>query len=294
MPAASLPDLANMRSVLVVGHPGHELRVHRWLELARPEVFVLTDGSGRTQQSRLASTAKVLAAAGATPAGVFGRFSDRDVYAMIQAMDAAPLVEILQDVASKLESDGIDCVVGDAMEGFNPTHDLCRVLVNGAVSLVQRRTGRAVTNLDFLLDGSPAASLESRNRSIVRVELDADAFDRKIASALGYPELSAEVQAALSRFGRQAFSTEILREVDDASEGLDGMPEEPPLYERFGEQRVAAQHYQDVIRYRQHVQPFVRLMWRQAGLLTGSADTTTTEVSAQSSRAGSSSHLTSS
>ena len=38
--------LSEQRAVLVVAHPGHELRVHGWLELARPTVCILTDGSG--------------------------------------------------------------------------------------------------------------------------------------------------------------------------------------------------------------------------------------------------------
>lgn len=28
-------------AILLIGHPGHELRLHRWLELVRPMVFVL-------------------------------------------------------------------------------------------------------------------------------------------------------------------------------------------------------------------------------------------------------------
>jgi hypothetical protein len=57
-----LPDA---RTALVIGHPGYELMVHGWLELTQPLVFVLTDGSGRSNQSRLASTTKILNRAGA-------------------------------------------------------------------------------------------------------------------------------------------------------------------------------------------------------------------------------------
>jgi hypothetical protein len=38
---SALPD---GKAALVVAHPGHELRVFHWLRLARPCVFVLTDG----------------------------------------------------------------------------------------------------------------------------------------------------------------------------------------------------------------------------------------------------------
>jgi len=52
------------KSTLVIAHPGHELRVCHWLELAQPTVFILTDGSGRSGKSRLGSTTKVLEQAG--------------------------------------------------------------------------------------------------------------------------------------------------------------------------------------------------------------------------------------
>ena len=49
---------------VIISHPGHELRVHHWLEQAKPAVCVLTDGSGHTQRSRLDSTTGVLSGAG--------------------------------------------------------------------------------------------------------------------------------------------------------------------------------------------------------------------------------------
>ena len=48
------------KAALVISHPGHELCVHHWLETARPDVFVLTDGSGRSGISRLDSTTKII------------------------------------------------------------------------------------------------------------------------------------------------------------------------------------------------------------------------------------------
>src|SRR5262249_46819579 len=76
------PDVPNRtgRSALVIAHPGHELRVHGWLESARPEVFVLTDGSGHAGQSRLASTSRLLDCAGAWPGPIYGRVTDRTLY----------------------------------------------------------------------------------------------------------------------------------------------------------------------------------------------------------------------
>ena len=44
---AGVPGVEGLddRVALIVGHPGHELRVHAWLGLARPVVSVLTDGT---------------------------------------------------------------------------------------------------------------------------------------------------------------------------------------------------------------------------------------------------------
>ena len=143
---------------LVIAHPGHELRVHRWLELARPNVFVLTDGSGRTGHSRIASTSTVLASAQAHPAPIYGRFTDVELYDLILRGDAAALVALMRELAAAFVRDGVGGVVGDALEGFNPSHDLCRFLINGAVLLLRKETGRDVLNFAFPLDGPPDGS----------------------------------------------------------------------------------------------------------------------------------------
>ncbi|PYT01250.1 MAG: hypothetical protein DMF65_07865 [Acidobacteria bacterium] len=67
-------------SAIVVAHPGHEVRLHGWLERERPLVLILTDGSGREGRSRIASTTRYLEKFGARRGRVFGRFTDLEVY----------------------------------------------------------------------------------------------------------------------------------------------------------------------------------------------------------------------
>jgi len=74
-PEFTIPDT---RAALVIAHPGHELLVHGWLELMRPLVFVLTDGSGRTNQSRLESTTEIVNHTGVKLGCIYGRLSDRE------------------------------------------------------------------------------------------------------------------------------------------------------------------------------------------------------------------------
>ncbi len=267
--------LPGQRPALVVGHPGHELRVHRWIELASPETCVLTDGSGRTDRSRLPSTTEVLRSAGARIGSVYGRFADADIYDLIRRGAAAPFVEIMQTLAERWIAAEIDYVVADALEGFNPSHDMCRYLVNGAVALARQRTGRIIVNFDFLLDGSPADCPEGLKAASVTIPLDAHALERKLDAARGYPELKYETDTALQRFGAAAFASEILRPVLDVRQGVDSIDPDPPYYETFGEQRVRSGHYDSVIRYRSAVQPLVRAIWRQAGLEPGGVVTET-------------------
>lgn len=259
-------DIERRTAALVIGHPGHELRVHRWLELARPVVHVITDGSGRTGRSRIPSTRSVLARAGARPgtANVFGCCSDAEVYTALLAGDLALPLRIVRSLAEALAD--VDYVVADALEGFNPSHDLCRFLVNAAVALVAERTGREVGNYDVLLDGNPRGSLDPPRPETAVLNLDDADLARKIEAAKGYPELRAETKNALQRFGAEAFRVEVLRPVTDRREGLDHLDEEPPYYERYGQGQVAAGHYRDVIGYRTNVRPLVHAVWRAVGL----------------------------
>lgn len=260
------------RAALIIGHPGHELRVHRWLELARPTVYVLTDGSGHTGRSRLRSTSKVLSAAGAAPGTIYGSFSDADLYAAMLSSNRAIMSRVVHALADALVCSKVDYVVADALEGFNPSHDLCRYLVNAAVAMAKI----PLRNFEFLLEGSPSACPDHLKAASVRLELTEDDLTRKIAAAKSYPELREETDAALARFGAAAFRSECLRPVRDLRQGLDALDQEPPYYERYGEQQVAAGHYDRVIRYRQHIQPLVQALWRD----TQMTQTTVTIASA--------------
>src|SRR5215470_12779269 len=88
------------RAALVLAHPGHELRVHGWLEAARPLVFVLTDGSGHSDRGRLASTTRVLEQAGAERGPLYGRLTDRALYGALLAGDHALFDGLADELAA--------------------------------------------------------------------------------------------------------------------------------------------------------------------------------------------------
>ena len=246
-------------AALVVSHPGHELRVYGWLERERPEVFVLTDGSGSARQSRLRSTAEILPRAGARPGTVFGRFSDRELYALILEARIDVLKELSRELADAFVDKGVETVASDAMEGFNPAHDICRLVTDAAVVLARRRTGRAIDSYDFLLEGPPDAFPANGSSGVMRLELEDGGLERKLAAARSYPEMSYEVERAFERYGAGAFRIECLRPVDPESD-VEGLFTEPPYYEIYGEQQVAAGRYSRVLRFREHFLPLARAL----------------------------------
>jgi len=241
-------------ALLVVAHPGHELRVHGWLERARPEVWVLTDGGGRTGIGRLDSSRTVIERAGAGVGPVFGAFTDREAYRFLLLGEVEPVARLVERLADRLAAEESIYVVGDAFEGFNPIHDLCRVTVDLAAARAELLTGRRIDSFDFPLEAAPDTLGEIGGD--LRLLLDEAAVARKVAAARAYQEMAAEVDRALAGHGEVAFAVERLRPVD-ALRPLAARLHGPPLYERFGEDRVAAGTYREVLRFAEHFAPFV-------------------------------------
>jgi len=251
------------KAALIVAHPGHELRVHHWMELARPLVIVLTDGSGRTAQSRLSSTTRILSATGARAGEVYGRFTDEEIYAAILNGSQEVLTGVMRELARILDDEGIEYLAHDAIEGYNPSHDLCWHLAGASATLARKTSGREIRSFDFLLTGRPDQCPAEAQAGVIRIALNDSSLDRKLSAAEGYPEVKAEVDSALKKFGKAPFATELLRPVSAAAPDLADAGE-VPFYESHGEARKAAGHYSDVIRRREHMLPIVRTLWKAA------------------------------
>jgi len=209
----------------------------------------------------------VLAAAGATAGPIFAPLTDRQLYDSLLAGDARRVVALAERLAETLSSAGVVTVAGDAAEGFNPTHDLCRALLDAAIARCASAGARSIENLAFALDGRPDMVPPGvPAAAVTRLELDADALLRKLGAARGYPEMRDEVEAAVSRFGEESFAVETFwrsaSPADAASVGA-----EPPFYERHGESRVAAGVYREIVRAGEHVQPMVDALrdWAAGG-----------------------------
>src|SRR5258707_9486157 len=145
-----LGSLNDRPAALVIAHPGHELRVYHWLSLARPLVFVLTDGSGRAGKSRIHRTHEIVNSLHARPGSIYGRLSDAEIYSAILNGEIFLFVGLAEEMAEALLEGRVEYVVGDAIEGYNPAHDVCRLVTNAAVKEA-RRFGKCVENFDVRL-----------------------------------------------------------------------------------------------------------------------------------------------
>jgi hypothetical protein len=242
-------------AALFVAHPGHELRVHGWLERVSPIVFVLTDGSGHTGTSRLASTTRLLEAGGARAGSIYGRFRDGEVYHAILDGQVGSFVATVSELAEELEAADVTHVVADSWELYNPSHDLCRVMTDLAVELIAERSGAVLGNFDF-------ATVHPRTpgAGAVAFVLDDAALGRKLAAARAYVELRSEYEAALME-GVESLRTEVLYPASSPPSSADR-----PYYELHGEHQVALGYYTEVVRYRSHFLPLMERLRRELGL----------------------------
>jgi hypothetical protein len=195
------------RVALVVAHPGHELRVHGWMQASRPAVFVLTDGSGRSSASRLQASTQVLADLGLRPGSLFGSRRDLEFYDAFLKRDFPFFSDLAEQLAVEFGEQEFQCVVGDAAEGYSPTHDVCRLLIDAAVEIHRRRTGNQLANFEFAVVGPPDECPPELAVHAAWYHLDDETFDRKIAAVRGYnAELAREVEAALQGASFQGVS----------------------------------------------------------------------------------------
>lgn len=232
-------------TILILAHPGHELRIFHWMERTRPIVCILTDGSGGNQSSRTAFSKETLAAAGAAAGPVFGSTPDKDWYSAILAGDAAPFRKVADEAFKAVEGNLAVTVVADAVDGYNPVHDLTSA-IGSAVAERLSASGVAVTHL------VSAAVPGVFGSNYLELSLDPAAWERKSAAVRSYAPLAEEARRIFEE-APESFGHEVLMQQD-----FDWPADFEPHWEKVAKERVAVGRYVDPISYRNHVLPIAR------------------------------------
>jgi hypothetical protein len=229
---------------LLVAHPGHELLLNAWISRNKPVVHVLTNGAANSADARLGTTAALLRDAGARAGAIFGRLSDAEAYTMILERNTALLGSLVAELAEQLAKDRPAILVCDAAEGYNPVHDLCRLIGGAAIAMA----GVGTKQYEYAVINHP----DSVGAADIVIELDDAEYAAKLERARAQAGTLADVESLLGQHGADAYRSETLSRVADWTVIE---RDAPPLYERYGEERVAAGNYRTVIRQREHMLP---------------------------------------
>lgn len=233
--------------VLIVAHPGHELRLFNWMERERPLVFVLSDGSGGAQSSRLDYSVSAIRATGATMVEGSGQRADREWYAAMIAGDISPFMEVANMIAVAALAAHAPLIVSDAVDGYNPLHDLCQAVASAVVA----RVARVSKPPKFLVSQATASAIGTES---IAWKLEDEAARRKRLAVLANTALAEEIRRLLAETPDVMSMEQLLVPTFDWPE--DWTPE----WEAFGRKRVNEGRFATPITYRDHVLPIAKAL----------------------------------
>lgn len=151
-----------LETVAVFGHPNHEIAILGTLARLQPAVIYLTDGGG---EARVAQTKSALASLGMAEKAVFLNHSEESFYQALLNRDAGFFIDIAETVKALLDARKPRQILCDAVEFYNPVHDVTAPMVHLAarelpdatifeVPLVYQQEGPGER---YILQGVPAA-----------------------------------------------------------------------------------------------------------------------------------------
>lgn len=243
------PATTPCRSLFIGSHPGQELMVFGWMVENKPDVFILTDGSGARDRPRIDSSRRVLESAGIVPGGLFGGHADKALYGHLVGHNGSFFVDLAEMVANHILGRGIQLVVAPAADGYNPVQDALRLVVDAACRLAAQHGVRNLENRGVHLQARPEEGMSDRLSRVVILE--DDTLARKVELARSFQGIEAVTENLLDTFGTEAYRVEVLRRVTRPLM----VPCVEPDYEKHGAERVAAGLYPTLIRYADHLAP---------------------------------------
>lgn len=242
-----------MKHLVIAAHPGHELLLWKWLRNERPQVVVLTNGAGSNGAPRLDPTIDNLERAGAhwIPQ-VVAPVADAAIYQALLDGDTNLFAGWFDALTAHVIAEGIECIVADEAEDYNPSHDLCRLLAN-QIADHAKASGHPVLAFGYPTVGHPSLPARLAAEAHLMVELGAQELQAKLGDMYGYArrfggQLQRELDGFIAEFGAQAYGRECLFAARPTRYEQPEAPVAKPFFERAGEERVAAGVYKHVIR----------------------------------------------
>jgi len=122
-----------IKRVMIFGHPAHELALFGFMQRFRPQIVVITDGGGeeRIRQSRAGLESIGLEA-------TYLKFAENDFYAALLRRDVTFFEGVSESLSLEIAAFQPDQIFCDAVEFYNPVHDITLPLVLRASTAATR------------------------------------------------------------------------------------------------------------------------------------------------------------
>jgi hypothetical protein len=120
----------DVRTLSVFSHPNHELAIFGIIQRVRPHLLYLTDGGG---EERVKETRNGLARLGLLDQATFLPYSEQSFYDALLSRDVLFFSEVRDAIRSRYRAVLPEQITCDAVEFYNPVHDIALPLVISAV-----------------------------------------------------------------------------------------------------------------------------------------------------------------
>lgn len=207
------------RPLFVLSHPNHELAVLGHLQRLRPHLLVLTDGGAA---ERVEQTRAQLARLGLLSDARFLSHPEEAFYEALRRRDAGFFRRVAGQVAERVAEVSPASVWCDAVEHYNPTHDLSLPLVLRALAdrphlpvreipLVHQAPGGGEPHAPrYVLQRFPPPP-EPGEEALRLAPTEVEAKRRARDEA--YPSLAAQLGGLLTSAPREVLEVEVTRAV---------------------------------------------------------------------------------
>ena len=122
-----------IKRLMIFGHPAHELALFGFLQRFRPEIVIITDGGSqeRIRQSRIGLESIALKA-------TYLPFAENDFYAALLRRDLSFFETVSDSLSLEIAASQPDQIFCDAVEFYNPVHDITLPLALRAAAAAPR------------------------------------------------------------------------------------------------------------------------------------------------------------
>ena len=120
---------ADSETLVVTGHPNHELAILGIVQRARPQILVITDGG---KAERVAESRAVFAHLGLADRVHFLNVPESDLYRGLLDRDNSIVRRVVTEVREMIELIAPGQILCESLEFYNPLHDLTLPIVRAA------------------------------------------------------------------------------------------------------------------------------------------------------------------